>query len=150
MWGNAVKKSFYWKKSHEISWTLCQGLLSCLCEKSILSQQLLMVTLFNYQYMIMKWVIMTFSIDLPCSPQVRQNQSSLSSYSVVTSYEFYDDFSTHFSMIFDEKTCTKVVAELTIRNVRVICSLVFMQLYRFPTRQTHWKIPYTALSTKLM
>ena len=113
--------------------------------------QLFMVTLIYYQFMIKKWVIMTFSIDLPCSPHVRQQyQSSQSLYSVVTSYEFYDDFGTHFSMIFDEKSRTNVVAELTIRNVRVICSLVFMQLYRFPTRQTDWKIPYTALSTKLM
>ena len=85
-----------------------------------------MVTLFYYQFMIKKKVIMNFSIDLPCSPPVGQSQSSQNLYYVVTSYEFYDDFGTHFSMIFDEKTCTEVVAVLTIGKVRVIWSLIFM------------------------
>ena len=96
-----------------------------------------MVTLFYYQCMIKKWVIMKFSIDLPCSPPVGQYQSAQNLYSVFTSYEFYDNFGTQFSMIFDEKTCTEVVAVLTILNVWVLCSLVFMHLYRSPTRQTH-------------
>ena len=80
---------------------------------------------------------MNFSIDLPCSLPLGQYQSSQNSYSEVTSYEFCYDFGTHFFMIFDEKTCTKVVAMLTIRNVWVICSLVLMQLYKSPTQKTH-------------
>ena len=100
--------------------------------------------------MLKKCVFMNFSIYLPCSPPVGHYKSSWNLYSEVTSYEFYDNFGTHFAMIFDEKTCTEVVAVLTIRNVWVICSLVFRQLYRSPTRQTHWKTPYNALSRKII
>ena len=96
-----------------------------------------MVTLFYYQFMIKKWVVMKFSIDLPCSPPVGQYQSSQNLYSEVPSYEFYDDFGTPFLMNFDEITCTEVVAVLTICNVWVFLSTVLMQLYRSPTRQTH-------------
>ena len=42
---------------------------------------------------------MNFSIELPCSPPVGQYQSSQNLYSVVTSYEFYDVYGMHFSMI---------------------------------------------------
>ena len=41
-----------------------------------------------------------------CSPYVGQYQSAQNLYSEVTSYELYDVFDTHFSMIFDKKTCT--------------------------------------------
>ena len=46
---------------------------------------------------------MNFSIDFPCSPAVGQYKSSENSYSEVTSYEFYDYFSTHSFMFFDKK-----------------------------------------------
>ena len=52
---------------------------------------------------------MNFSIDLPCSPPVGRYQSSQNMYSEVTSYEFYENLGTHFSIIFEEKTCTEVV-----------------------------------------
>ena len=73
-----------------------------------------MVTLFYWQLIISKWVILNLSIDLPCSPPVGQFQSSQNLNSEVTSCEFYDNFCTHFLRIFDEKTCTEVVAVLTI------------------------------------
>ena len=60
-----------------------------------------MATLFYYQFMIKKWVIMKLSIDLPFSPPVGQHQSSK------IFYEFYGDFGTHFSMIFDKKPAPK-------------------------------------------
>ena len=66
-----------------------------------------MVALLYYQFMIKKWVIMNFSIDLPCSPPVGQYQTSRNLYSEVPSYEFYNDFGTHFSMIFDKKPAPK-------------------------------------------
>ena len=114
------------------------------------SQWFFMVTLFYLQFMIMKWVDMNFSIDLPCSLPVGQYQSSKNLYSEVASYEFCNDFGSHFFMIFDKKTCTKVIAVLTIRNVWVICSLVLMQLYKSPTRETRWKNPYYTLSRKII
>ena len=66
-----------------------------------------MVALLYYQFMIKKWVIMNFSIDLPCGPPVGQYLTSQNSNSEVLSYEFYDDFGTHFSMIFDKKPAPK-------------------------------------------
>ena len=54
--------------------------------------------------MIKKWVMMNYSIDLPCSPKV-------------SGYEYYDDFGTPLLMNFDA-----VDAVLTIRNVWVIFS----------------------------
>ena len=51
---------------------------------------------------------------MPCSPPVGPFQSSQNLNSEVTSCEFYDNFCTHFLRIFDEKTCTEVVAVLTI------------------------------------
>ena len=57
-------------------------------------------------------------------------------------YAFFHDF--------DEKTCTEAVSVLTICNVWVIYPLLFMQLYRSPTWQTHWKILYNALSRKII
>ena len=108
-----------------------------------------MVTLFYWQLMITKWAIWNLSINLPCSPSIGQFQSSQNLNSEVTSYEFYDNLGAHFFRIFDEKTSTEVVAVLTILNVWVICLLVLIQLYQSPTRQTHWKIPYYALSRKI-
>ena len=99
--------------------------------------------------MIKKWVIMNFSIYLPCSPPVGQYQCSQNLYFVVTGYEFYDDLGTHFPWFLTKKTCTEVVAVLTIRNVWVICSLVFLPLHRSFTRKTHWKISYNALPRKV-
>ena len=104
---------------------------------SCVTQQFFMVTLFYYQFMIKKWVIMKFSIDLPCSPPVGQHQSSQNLFSEITSYEFYNDFGTLFFINFDEKTCTEVVEVLRICSVWVLWSTVLMQLYRSPTWQTH-------------
>ena len=80
--------------------------LSCLhkklfCIYQFVSQQFCIVTLFYYQFMIKNWVIMNFSIDLPCSPSVGRYQSSQNSYSEVTTqlwvlrrlrYAFFHDF----------------------------------------------------------
>ena len=65
------------------------------------------------------------------------NRFGRKSYSEVLKCEFYNDISTQFFMILEEKSCVKVVAVLRIYNAWAICSL--MQLGRSPTRQTHWK-----------
>ena len=74
-----------------------------------------------------------------CIPAVGQYKYSQKSYSEVLKYEFYDDFGTQFFMIFEEKTCVKVVAVLSIYNAWAICSLLSIQLGRSHTRQTSWK-----------
>ena len=93
--------------------------------------------------MIKKWVIINFSIDLPCRPPVGQYQSSQNLCTEVTSYWFYVDFGTHSYVIFFDYPCIEVVAVLTIRDVWVIWSLVLMQL-------CNCKIPYSALSRKVI
>ena len=74
----------------------------------------------------MKWVIVNFSLDMLCPPPVRQYQSSQNLLSEVNSCDFYNNFGTQLSKIFDKKTCTVVVAVLTICNVWMMCSLVLM------------------------
>ena len=46
-----------------------------------------------------------------------------------------------FSWFLKKISCTEIVAVHTIRNVWVICKLIIMQFYRFPTPQSHCKIP---------
>ena len=72
----------------------------------------------------MKWVIVNFSLGMLCPPPLQQYKSSQNLLSEVNSCDFYNDFGMQFSEIFDEKTCTEVIAVLTIPNVWVMCSLV--------------------------
>ena len=117
--------------------------LSCLHEKLICISSFVCSTIFHgdisyYQLMIKKWVIMNFSIDLPWSAPVVRYQSStkfvLSSFQLWVlrrlRYAFFSSFLT-------KKICTEFIAVLTTQIVWVICSLVFIQLYRSPTQQTH-------------
>ena len=126
-------------------------LLSCLREKLICILSIFFLNNFSWWHFLLpicdqEMGYYEFLNRLPWSPPVVRYQSStkfvLSSFQLWVlrrlRYAFFSSFLT-------KKICTEFIAVLTIRIVWVICSLVFMQLYRSPTQQTHWKIPYYAL-----